>query len=107
MRVVVNTIEEFCSEIACSNVVGKTVRFRVDRIAEQDEAITFLVGVWATAVIAEDSGNVYLLEFGDTAGYDNANGDVGTDVAAHWEVEVLAACHKAGLEVRPGKIEVA
>lgn len=109
MRVVVNTVEEFCSELRDTGqkVLGKVVRMRIDADPEQDEGLTFLISVWLTAVVAEDNGGVYLLEFGGIAGSDDAQGDNGTEQAKRWESDVHAAAAELGLRVRPGKIEVA
>lgn len=108
MRIEFGTIEEFCEELreAAPDVLHKTVRVRIDRVPEQAEAVSFQVGVWATALVRTGDGD-WVLEFGDIAGRDSpGNKSAGSDRATEWQRLVLATARESGLRVRSGKIEV-
>lgn len=108
MRIEFGTIEEFCEELreAAPDVLQKTVRLRIDRVPEQDEAVSFQVGVSATALVRTPDGD-WVLEFGDIAGRDTVgNGPAGTDRAREWGRLLAATAREVGLRVRAGKIEV-
>lgn len=109
MRIETLTIEDFCEELSAEAGLGRifedTVRIRVDRAAEQKEAITFEVGVWATALIRSEVGE-WVLEFGRIAGSDTRAANTGSDTAAEWLQKINAVCDRHGLHQRKGKIEV-
>lgn len=109
MRITFATIDEFCDELAVvdpGNVFERTVRVRIDRMAEQDEAITFAVGLWATALVRTDAGD-WVMEFGEIAGRDTRNNDnAGSAAAAAWVGQIRSAAEAVGLKLRRGKIEV-
>lgn len=108
MRIEFGTVEEFCDELReyAPDVLQKTVRVRIDRVAEQAEGCSFQVGVWATALVRTGDGD-WVLEFGDIAGRDSrATGDAGTARANEWARLVANTARESGLRVRSGKIEV-
>lgn len=109
MRVQVYDIDEFIGELTADapHVRGLTVRVRVDRIPEQDEAISFEVDFWATCVVMSPDEGPYLLEFCAKAGRDSrSNVAAGSAVAAGWRAEIVRACDSLGLRLRRGKLEV-
>ena len=109
MRIVVEDPIEFCAEIDAEykNLRNGIVRYRVDRVPEQAEALTFAVWVHMSAVIADETGG-YLLEFSQPAGSDDGDGPNGTKQAEKW-IGLLQAVRderKEFIELRPGKIEL-
>lgn len=109
MKVELTTIEDFCCELeaeaAQGHVHGNIVRLRTDRTPEQDEAISFQVGLWATAVVKREDAQ-WLLEFACVGGSDEGAEDAGSEVVARWRKQVQRVADRHGLEVRPGKIEI-
>lgn len=110
MRVETTNIDDFCSELAIEAEHGRIheniVRVRIDRIPEQDEAISFEVSFWSTAVI-DESGGQYVLELGLLAGRDTqAEPNAGSETAADWEKRIQDVCEGHDLTLRHGKIEV-
>jgi hypothetical protein len=110
VRVEFNTVEDFANDLATEAAAGRVyeniVRVRVDREPEQREAISHLVGFWATAVVRSESGD-WLLEFGQVAGSDTRmTPDGGTAVAERWRKRIEAVAKEYGLAVRSGRIEV-
>ena len=109
MRVEVTTIEDFCSELRIDaekeQVWNKEVRYRIDRSPEQDEEISFQVGIWLTAIvdIGEDR---YILELGVPTGCDETGSPRGTHTANEWKQRVQEICDDVGLTLRPGKFEL-
>jgi len=114
MRVEVTTIEDFCSELRIDaekeQVWNKEVRYRIDRSPEQDEEISFQVGIWLTAIVdvGEDR---YILELGVPTGCDHTyvegeDDNVGTRLANGWKQRVQEICDDVGLILRPGKFEL-
>jgi len=109
MRVELNTIQEFLSELEIEAKAGRIheniVRVRIDRVAEQDEAITFEIRLWATAAVVAD-GSDWLMEVGVIIG---STADEGTDPdreAVDWKKRIEKVAEANGLTVRAGKIEL-
>lgn len=110
MRIELVTIEDFCAELSTEATAGRIyegiVRVRTDRMPEQEEAISFEVGFWATALVKSGDGD-WVLEFGRAAGRDTAgNPDGGTKQAAEWKKQIEAVCEAHDLTLRRGRIEV-
>lgn len=118
MRIVFDSFESFLQEIAeqAEAVRGKTVRFIIARMPEQDAGVSFQVGFMATAVANDGDGGT-LLEVAIQCGKDEAaqksRGEIvvpektsGSDGAAKLAAMLKAACEKSGLKMRPGKIEL-
>lgn len=109
MRVEVNTVSEFCAELEADaqHVYEKFVRLRIDTTPEQDENITQVVGLWATALIRKESGD-YVLEMGQSYGSERHSRDERHATSAAWEdwhkIEDCAKRH--GLTIREGKWEI-
>jgi len=105
MRIEVTTIDDFCKELreegSKKNVWQLQVRYRIDRTAEQDEEISFQVGIWLTAVIDYEEDR-FILELALATGCDDQEGYSGTAKAEeHQEL-----CDDVGLKLRPGKFEL-
>lgn len=110
MRVEVTTVEDFCAELEAeakaTRVHDGIVRIRVDRVPEQDEEISHVVQLWATALIQTDEGQ-WVLEYGKIAGVDSpADPDKGTKVVQEWQKAIEDTADRSGLQVRRGKIEI-
>ena len=109
------SLEDFIAELRAAEVsprsntkiVDKIVRWKVNRMPEQKEAISFQVDAWATAIVAEGESD-YLLEFGLIVGRDSLTTESteGTDAAKRLREQLATACEELGLSLRPGKIEV-
>ena len=102
MRVEFSTYEDFLDEV---ETVGQTrdslVRVRVDRIPEQEQAVTFQIQIWVTAVFL--GSEPYLGECGFIVG----SSDHGADDEAEMIVETIkATCASRNISVRHGKIEL-
>jgi hypothetical protein len=61
MRVEFNSVFDFCEELKDSEILDNVVRLRVDKIAQQAEAVTFEYRIRATAVQVTSSGERFLL----------------------------------------------
>lgn len=118
MRVVFDSFESFCQEIAEQSVAirKKTVRFIVARVPEQEAGVSFQVGLMATAVVDDGNGGE-LLEVAIQCGMDETGQKSrgqqvapdktdGSDGAAKLAAILKGVCEKNGLKLRPGKIEL-
>lgn len=112
MRVTFATCDEFCAEIErLEDIIWrKEVRVRIDRAPEQDDEITFLIGIWGTAMCRAEDGD-FLLEYGELCGTDDTRKgsrapNAGSDAAAIKRGMIAAVCEKSGLLLLPGKTEV-
>lgn len=109
MRITVGTVDDFVSELEADakEIHESIVRVRVDRDDIHGTGTLFSVRLWATAVVAKDTGD-HLLEFGSQAGHDEPGiGDyTGSEAADEWKERIKHVAETHGLHVRPGKIEV-
>ena len=110
MRLTFATIDDFCTELAREAEAGKVwkneVYARVDRAPEQNEKITYLVAMWATAAVRDPEGD-YILEFGAECGSDDKRDpDGGTKVAEQWMAQVKGIAESFDLTMRKGKLEL-
>jgi len=111
--IVVNytSLEDFLSDLRINStqIAHKLVRFDGYRRAEQNEAITFEVGCWATCVVLASDGD-FLMECALECGCDDtrrpATREDGTKFAAKARAKLAELCDDFGLSLRPGKIEV-
>lgn len=111
MRVCVNTIDEFLAEVeecleSGQKLLENCVRVRIDRYAQQEEAVSFDVGLHATAAVCEDGQAKYLLEFSQGVGEDDGADDAGSEKAAALRSQVIERLKPRGVKVRHGKIEL-
>lgn len=109
MRITNSNIDDFCEELANEARAGRVHRSevytRVDRAPEQDQKITFLVVLWATAAIITPEGD-YIMEFGAECGSDDQRDpDGGTKVALDWLARIKGVAEGHDLNVRKGKLE--
>jgi hypothetical protein len=102
-----STLEEFIAELqaAPDQILDRTVRIKINRIAEQREAVSWLVVVWLTAIQKGDDAD-YLMEFGKEIGSSKTKDSPVEAKVAGMEAQLKAACELIGLKVRPGKLEV-
>lgn len=113
MKVEFTNIDDFLDEIAeqRSRIHDRVVRYRVDRVPEQEQHISELVGMWITALVLTEHGE-FIVEFGENAGRDvigessENDPDCGTAVMVTWLDKLKAVCEKHNLTLRGGKIEV-
>ena len=109
MKITFATIDDFCEELAREardkKVWKSEVFTRVDRAPEQDEKVTWLVAMWATAAINTPDGD-YFLEFGAECGSDDLRDpDGGTKVAQAWLTKIKGIAEGFDLTMRKGKLE--
>lgn len=103
MRIEFGNVSEFLGELHADKdrILNKVVRVRVDEIPEQDEAITFTFGIWATAISGSGEERM-LLECGVSTG----SGERGEAEAERLREAITDECKELGLDVRPGKLEL-
>lgn len=110
MIVSCNTLDEFLAEVsrAPGRVFEGLVRVRIDRDPEQDEEISFTVGLWATAVVQAEgpSGHGYVIEAALMCGIDDSDGNKGSEIAEGYRGRVLAMCETHGLKLAAGRWEL-
>lgn len=113
MRVEVHSIDDFIAEVRDSIEAGATllencVRFRIDRHAQQAEAVSFDVQYHVTAVIENENNHRdrYLLDLTVYSGEDEGSSLRGTAAAESAKAALTLAMEGMGLKVRRGKIEV-
>lgn len=112
-----DNLAQFISELRDdpTKIAERTVRWHVQVTPEQQEAITFQVEAWATAIKLGDQIDT-LLEFGNVAGsygepLEHADSTTpatstnGSDTEKKWHEHLVEVCDELGLRVRPGKIE--
>lgn len=101
-----DSLEDFIAELRDGQTVVRDnlVRWKVGQTAEQAEAVTFEIDVWATAIVKLPEGE-QLFEFGRSVGSDDASGAHGTKAANAMRAALAEACDDLGLRLRPGKIE--
>ncbi len=107
MRITFTDVDKFCAELRqeAGSIVWKQVRVRVDRVAEQDEGVSFAMAIWGTALI-EKAGVAGIIEYGEWCGSDEpSNPDGGTTVANNRRARIEKAAKEIGLEIRDGKFE--
>lgn len=109
MKVQILELSELLDELAfeAERIRHNVVRVRIDRTPEQDEAISFEVGIWVTAVVNDMQNRAdHLLEFMAYCGRDSRKGgDAGTSAANAIRDQVAALAASKGLTIRPGKLE--
>ena len=114
MRVEVTTIEDFCKELRTEadqdHVWDKQVRYRIDRTPEQEEEISFSIGIWLTAIIDYEKDR-FILELGIPTGSDlihaeRSDASNGTSTAESYKERVQEICDDYSLILRPGKFEL-
>jgi uncharacterized hydantoinase/oxoprolinase family protein len=112
MIVECNGIQEFCQELAREAQAGcvrEAVRVRIDRHPQQDEEITFTVGIWATALVQRPVG-FYILEAGivcrEVDDYSSNPPDgSGTAEAEAMKQQIAKVCDEQSLPLAGGKWE--
>ena len=104
MRIELNSLDDFLSEIEADGVYQDVVRVRVDRVPEQKEQVTFALGIWVTA-LSKDAEWLYELglPLGSEKGKRGAKG--GAEIAQEMQDKLKAKCDELGITIRPGKIE--
>lgn len=113
MRVVFGTFDDFCQEVRkCAGTIrGGIVRVLTTREPEQSECLTFSCGIIATAV-DDSSAEPTLLEVAVHTGKDEAETkrtkavSSGSENSDLLKSNLASHCKEAGLEIRPGKIEL-
>ena len=106
------TLAEFCQELereALAGGIKEAVRVRIEKHPEQEERLTWLVGVWCTALIQKQNA-VYILEAGLVCNaHDDFGGDppnmAGSNEANEMREQVRKVCEAHGLILAGGKWE--
>ena len=116
MRITFASVEDFCAELRhlagegshiADGLWQRQVRYRIDANPEQDEAISFKIGLWLTA-LGQTAEGEYVLEYADLCGSDdpeNKPKDAGTLEAKRRIEQVAMTCKDCNLTMLPGKIE--
>jgi len=111
MQVEVNTVEEFCAEVSeeakLNRIFDKVVRLKVDRTPEQDEEVSFQLGLWATVWVKTDDSQ-WVIQFASVAGTDEPSVEItdGSRKVEHWIKMITEQCERLGLTIRDGKWEM-
>jgi hypothetical protein len=107
MTITVQSLEDFIAELVAEreNIADNIVRWQRNLSAEQKEAISFQVDVWATAVRRKEGEEPWLLEFGQCCGSTSQHSEQGRKVADEMRQQLAAVCEALSLKLRPGKIE--
>jgi hypothetical protein len=110
MRVELDNVDDFLGEInrESDHLWERCVRYQVSRMPEQDDEITFKVGLWLTAIVAKESGNwiIEMFAFSGRDEDDEPRMAEGSNAADAWLSRVRTACEDLDLKLHPGKIEL-